>query len=175
MKYIRYHDSPLGKILMASDGKCLTGLWFENSRYYAEGVEKDCTEKSLPVFFQTESWLDSYFSGKEPKVCPPLRLEGTAFQKSVWALLMNIPYGQTVTYKELAEQIAAQRGIKRMAAQAVGGAVGHNPVSVIVPCHRVIGSDGSLTGYGGGLKRKEWLLTLEHSRGSGQNFRVRLG
>lgn len=172
MKYIRYYDSPLGRILLASDGKFLTGLWFENSRYYADGLEKDCTEKRLPVLYQTEIWLDSYFSGKEPKILPPLLLNGSDFQKSVWNLLLTIPYGQTVTYKELAEQIAAQRGIRRMAAQAVGGAVGHNPVSVIVPCHRVVGSDGSLTGYGGGLERKKWLLSLENNRGLKQNSSV---
>lgn len=147
---------------MASDGTALTGLWFDEQKYFAEGIEPDAEEKKLPVFDEAMHWLDIYFSGRRPDFTPPLNLEkGTAFRKEVWQLLLQIPYGETITYGELAAQLAAHRGLKRMSAQAVGGAVGHNPISIIVPCHRVVGTGGSLTGYAGGLAKKLALLKLE--------------
>ena len=146
---------------MASDGTALTGLWFDGQKYFAEGIEPDAEEKKLPVFDETVRWLDIYFSDRRPDFTPPLNLEGTAFRKEVWQLLLQIPYGETTTYGELAAQLAAHRGLKQMSAQAVGGAVGHNPISIIVPCHRVVGTGGSLTGYAGGLAKKLALLKLE--------------
>lgn len=147
---------------MASDGTALTGLWFDEQKYFAEGIEPDAEEKKLPVFDEAMRWLDIYFGGRRPDFTPPLNLEkGTAFRKEVWQLLLQIPYGETTTYGELAAQLAAHNGLKRMSAQAVGGAVGHNPISIIVPCHRVVGTGGSLTGYAGGLAKKLALLKLE--------------
>lgn len=161
MLYTCFYKSPLGGITMASDGTALTGLWFDGQKYFAEGIEPDAEEKKLPVFDETVRWLDIYFGGRRPDFTPPLNLEGTAFRKEVWQLLLQIPYGQTTTYGELAAQLAAHRGLKQMSAQAVGGAVGHNPISIIVPCHRVVGIGGSLTGYAGGLNKKLALLKLE--------------
>ena len=146
---------------MASDGTALTGLWFDGQKYFAEGIKPDAEEKKLPIFDEAVRWLDIYFSGRRPDFTPPLNLEGTAFRKEVWQLLLQIPYGKTITYGELAAQLAAHNGLKRMSAQAVGGAVGHNPISIIVPCHRVVGTGGSLTGYAGGLAKKLALLKLE--------------
>ena len=146
---------------MASDGTALTGLWFDGQKYFAEGINPDAEEKKLPIFDEAMRWLDIYFSGRRPDFTPPLNLEGTAFRKEVWQQLLQIPYGQTTTYGELAAQLAAHRGLKQMSAQAVGGAVGHNPISIIVPCHRVVGTGGSLTGYAGGLAKKLALLKLE--------------
>ena len=123
--------------------------------------ENSSMEKELPALEMAKTWLDIYFSGKEPDFMPPIHLTGSPFRLSVWKLLQQIPYGKTMTYGELARRIAGQRGISHMSAQAVGGAVGHNPISIIVPCHRVVGSDGSLTGYAGGVERKEQLLALE--------------
>lgn len=161
MQYIYHYKSPLGGITMASDGTALTGLWFDGQKYFAEGIKPDAEEKKLPIFDEAMRWLDIYFSGRRPDFTPPLNLEGTAFRKEVWQLLLQIPYGQTTTYGELAAQLAAHNGLKRMSAQAVGGAVGHNPISIIVPCHRVVGTGGSLTGYVGGLAKKLALLKLE--------------
>lgn len=161
MQYICHYKSPLGDITMASDGTALTGLWFDEQKYFAEGIEPDAEEKKLPVFDEAMRWLDIYFGGRRPDFTPPLNFEGTAFRKEVWQLLLQIPYSETTTYGELAAQLAAHRGLKRMSAQAVGGAVGHNPISIIVPCHRVVGTSGSLTGYAGGLARKLALLKLE--------------
>ena len=161
MLYTCFYKSPLGGITMASDGTALTGLWFDGQKYFAEGIEPDAEEKKLPVFDETVRWLDIYFSDRRPDFTPPLNLEGTAFRKEVWQLLLQIPYGETTTYGELAAQLAAHRGLKQMSAQAVGGAVGHNPISIIVPCHRVVGTGGSLTGYAGGLAKKLALLKLE--------------
>lgn len=146
---------------MASDGTALTGLWFDGQKYFAEGLAETATAKSLPVFNETVRWLDIYFAGRRPDFTPPLNLEGTTFRKEVWQLLLQIPYGQTTTYGKLAAQLAAHNDLKRMSAQAVGGAVGHNPISIIVPCHRVVGTGGSLTGYAGGLAKKLALLKLE--------------
>ena len=146
---------------MASDGNALTGLWFDGQKYFAEGLAETAAAKTLPVFDEAMRWLDIYFSGQKPDFLPKLHLIGTDFQREVWDILLEIPYGQTVTYGEIARKIADKRGLKTMSAQAVGGAVGHNRVSVIVPCHRVIGSDGSLTGYAGGIERKIKLLNIE--------------
>lgn len=161
MLYTCFYKSPLGGITMASDGTALTGLWFDGQKYFAEGLAETAAAKTLPVFDEAVRWLDIYFSGRRPDFTPPLNLEGTAFRKEVWQLLLQIPYGETITYGELAAQLAAHRGLKRMSAQAVGGAVGHNPISIIVPCHRVVGIGGSLTGYAGGLAKKLALLKLE--------------
>ena len=161
MQYICHYASPLGNILLACDGTHLTGLWFEDQKYFAEKLDKNCKETDCFLFQQTRMWLDTYFAGKEPAISLPIRLNGTAFQNQVWQILSSIPYGQTITYGQIARMIAKQRGISHMSAQAVGGAVGHNPISIIVPCHRVLGADGSLTGYAGGIERKIALLKLE--------------
>lgn len=161
MQYISYYRSPLGDILLAADQNCLTGLWFEGQKYFALHLDKEREEKEIPVFEKTKEWLDIYFSGKEPDFTVPLRFIGTDFQKEVWKILCSIPYGQTMTYGEIAGKLAEKRGKKSMSAQAVGGAVGHNRISILVPCHRVVGSDGSLTGYAGRIEKKVKLLTLE--------------
>ena len=209
MQYIHHYKSPLGAIILTSDGRALTGLWFEESRSWkplADSLnsatrtgslngailvdshkgdrkmpEDAPTEKDLSVFDQTDRWLDIYFSGKEPDFTPPISVRGTAFREMVWRILLTIPYGQTISYGEIASIIAARRSQTgmvsesdqpsmsaqnaktRMSAQAVGGAVGHNPISLIIPCHRVIGADGRLIGYAGGLGRKQALLELEQA------------
>ena len=154
------YASPLGEMILASDGEALTGLWFEGRKPPLD-LSQAREEEALPVFARTVRWLDCYFSGSAPNFTPPLRPEGTAFRKAVWALLLEIPYGQTVSYGALAQRLAEQRGVSRISARAVGGAVGRNPIWLIVPCHRVVGADGSLTGYAGGLERKRRLLALE--------------
>jgi methylated-DNA-[protein]-cysteine S-methyltransferase len=161
MEYAHYYNSPLGKILLASDGHALTGLWFEGQKYFAAKLDPDHEEKKLPVFARTAEWLAMYFDGENPAFMPPLTLKGTPFQKEVWEILLEIPFGQTTTYAEIAAEIARRRGLASMSAQAVGSAVAHNPISLIIPCHRVVGSDGSLTGYAGGIEKKEWLLAME--------------
>ncbi len=161
MQYISHYQSPLGDILLAADEIGLTGLWFEGQKYFALYLDKEHEEKELPVFEQTKKWLDIYFSGKEPDFEVPLHFIGTDFQNEVWKILYSIPYGQTTTYGEIAKQLAAKRGLKHMSAQAVGGAVGRNEISLIVPCHRVVGTNGSLTGYAGGINKKIALLKLE--------------
>lgn len=163
MTYTHHYASPLGGITLASDGQHLTGLWFDGQKYFGSTLEKTHEPKDLPVFAQAAEWLDIYFSGKDPMSTPPLSLNGTPFQKSVWEILLSIPYGKTMTYKEIAGKIAQKQGLSSMSAQAVGGAVGHNPISLIIPCHRVVGSDGSLTGYAGGTEKKEKLLMMETS------------
>lgn len=156
MYFKKYYNSPLGKIILASNGDALTGLWFDGQKYSPENPPDNiCTE--VPVFRQTEKWLDIYFGGVCPDFMPPLYFSDTKFRESVWNILFSIPYGKTLSYKEIAEKL----GYKRMSAQAVGGAVGHNPISIIIPCHRVVGSDGKLTGYAGGLDKKMYLLKLE--------------
>ena len=161
MEYAHYYNSPLGKILLASDGHALTGLWFEGQKYFAAKLDPDHEEKKLPVFARTAEWLAMYFDGENPAFMPPLTLKGTPFQKEVWEILLEIPFGQTTTYAEIAAEIARRRGLASMSAQAVGSAVAHNPISLIIPCHRVVGSGGSLTGYAGGIEKKEWLLAME--------------
>lgn len=160
-QYTASYESPLGSILLAGDETGLTGLWFEGQKYYAGSLARDHREGEIPVFSAVRQWLDIYFSGKEPDFMPPLHLIGTPFQMRVWELLLKIPYGTTTTYGKLAAEMAGMMGRDHMSAQAVGGAVGHNPVSVIVPCHRVAGADGSLTGYAGGIDKKIRLLAGE--------------
>ena len=161
MQYISHYQSPLGGILLAADDTGLTGLWFEGQKYFALYLDKEHEEKEIPLFNEAKRWLDIYFSGKEPDFTLPLHFTGTEFQNEVWEILYSIPYGKTMTYGEIAAQIAARRGISHMSAQAVGGAVGHNEISIIVPCHRVVGANGSLTGYAGGIEKKIALLELE--------------
>lgn len=162
MQYINHYNSPLGKITFASNGKELTGLWFDGQKYFASTLTKEYEQKNLPVFEQTAKWLDIYFSGKNPDFTPPLFLSSTSFRNEVWKILLTIPYGIVMTYGEIAKLMAENRGVEKMSAQAVGGAVGHNPISIIVPCHRVVGTDGSLTGYAGGVDIKEKLLKIEN-------------
>ena len=157
MDCIQYYDSPLGRILMAGNGGTLTGLWFAGQKHFAETLAAGYTEKEIPVLSGTKRWLDLYFGGMIPDFTPPLEMRGSAFRRAVWEILLSIPYGRTVTYGEIAGRMAGRNG----AAQAVGGAVSHNPVSLIIPCHRVIGADGSLTGYAGGTDRKACLLRME--------------
>ena len=157
MDYTHAYLSPLGGITLASDGEALIGLWFEGQKHFGAGVTGETVEKSLPVFDQADRWLDVYFSGREPDFTPPLRPRGTAFQETVWRRLLDIPYGCTASYGEIAAALSLPPG----AARAVGGAVGRNPISLIIPCHRVVGADGSLTGYAGGMERKKRLLSLE--------------
>lgn len=161
MDYVWTYDSPLGEMTMASDGVALTGLWFADQQHFAAGLDPVHRQTPLPIFKTTQQWLDAYFAGRQPMTTPPLRLQGTPFRQAVWALLLQIPYGATATYGDLAARLVQANGYRAMSAQAVGGAVGHNPVSLIVPCHRIIGADGTLTGYAGGLWRKEWLLNHE--------------
>lgn len=161
MDYLWHYDSPLGGMTMASDGHALVGLWFDRQRYFGAGSDTIMEPGRLPVFKDTCRWLDVYFAGGVPDFVPSLALHGTPFRKAVWDVLLTIPYGKTMTYGEIAALIAGQRGQQRLSAQAVGGAVGHNPVALIVPCHRVIGADGSLTGYAAGLDKKRFLLQLE--------------
>lgn len=161
MQYISHYQSPLGGILLAADDTGLTGLWFEGQKYFALYLDKEHEEKEIPLFNAAKHWLDIYFSGNEPDFTLPLHFTGTEFQNEVWEILYSIPYGKTMTYGEIAGQIAARQGISHMSAQAVGGAVGHNEISIIVPCHRVVGANGSLTGYAGGIEKKIALLELE--------------
>lgn len=165
MIYRTYYLSSLGRMLLAADDMGLVGAWFEGQKYFGEFPEHRnfvFEEKENHILKDALRWLDIYFSGQKPDFLPKLHLMGTDFQREVWDILLEIPYGQTVTYGEIARKIADKRGLKTMSAQAVGGAVGHNRVSVIVPCHRVIGSDGSLTGYAGGIERKIRLLDIEN-------------
>lgn len=164
MQYISTYKSPIGEILLAADEIGLTGLWFDGQKYFARTLDSKHEEKNLPVFEDVRKWLTIYFAEQKPDFIPSLHLIGTPFQISIWKLLQQIPYGQTTTYGELARKIAREKGLAHMSAQAVGGAVGHNPISIIVPCHRVVGSDGSLTGYAGGVDKKKYLLSLEGTR-----------
>lgn len=161
MDYIYHYNSPLGKIIIASDGNALIGLWFEGQKHFGKGLSEEYEQKNLPIFEQTVNWLDIYFSGKAPEFTPKLNIRGSEFGKAVCKIMLNIPYGETITYGEIAAEIAGQRGLSTMSAQAVGTAVGRNPISIIIPCHRVVGSGGSLTGYAGGLDKKKKLLILE--------------
>ena len=161
MDYQWRYRSPLGGMTMAGSGEALTGLWFDGQKYFGSGLPERSPERETPVFVQTVRWLDQSFGGLIPEDAPPLCLNGTPFQRAVWRRLLGIPYGRTVTYGELARAVAADLKLPRMSAQAVGGAVGRNPVSLIVPCHRVVGRDGRLTGYAAGIERKIWLLERE--------------
>ncbi|MBR3397338.1 MAG: methylated-DNA--[Lachnospiraceae bacterium] len=162
MIYTNTYESPMGSILLAGDDEGLTGLWFtQGGRYIALGLKKDAVPRETGYFDQAKEWLDIYFSGKDPGFFPKIHLVGSAFRNRVGEIMCEIPFGETVTYGEIAERIAKERGLEKMSAQAVGGAVGHNPICIIVPCHRVVGTNGSLTGYGGGIMRKKMLLELE--------------
>ena len=161
MQYISRYMSVLGEMVLACDEEGLCGVWFAGQKYFGAGLENGTVEQKTEILQKTEQWLERYFSHQEPGEIPPLHLQGTPFQIMVWEELLKIPYGETVTYGELARKTAQRLGKEHMSAQAVGGAVGHNPVSVLVPCHRVIGSNGSLTGYAGGVEKKEWLLRHE--------------
>lgn len=159
--YTWHYDSPLGRMTLESDGMSLIGLRFDGQNRFGTGGL--VTGSSLPVFEETCRWLDCYFRGDIPDFTPALTLHGSDFQQTVWKILLEIPYGQTVTYGWIAGRLAAERGSGRMSAQAVGGAVGRNPVALIVPCHRVVGAGGRLTGYAAGLDRKAWLLAHERA------------
>ncbi len=157
---IQRYASPLGGILLAADEHGLTGVWFDGEKYYADNLPAEHTERETPILAETKRWLDLYFGGSEPPFTPPLHPIGSAFRQAVWRILLRIPYGQTITYGEIARRLA---GGGKMSAQAVGGAVGHNEISIIIPCHRVVGTNGSLTGYAGGIDKKVKLLELERA------------
>lgn len=162
MFYTYRYKLPLGDLLLASEGDRLVGLWFEGQKYFADTIKGlETLEEFRPIFGRTVEWLDIYFSGRDPGFTPNLLIKTTEFRKAVWEILLTIPYGETMTYGEIAGRLAKEQGMTRMSPQAVGGAVGHNPISLIIPCHRVIGTDGSLTGYAGGLEKKLWLLEHE--------------
>lgn len=161
MFYISKYNSPIGGITLASNGTELTGLWFDGQKYFADTLPENYEEKDLPVFGQTKQWLDIYFSGKAPDFTPPLAFVGISpFRKRVWEIMIAIPFGHTSTYGNIAKQIGTETG-KKVSAQAVGGAVGHNSISLIIPCHRVVGTNGSFTGYAGGISKKIELLKME--------------
>ena len=160
MDYTYHYTSPIGGITMASNGESLTGLWFDGQKYFASTLSQRHMEKQLPVFDRTCEWLDLYFSGKSPDFIPPVFMYVSNFRRDVYEILMTIPFGETMTYKEVADLIAKKHRIISMSAQAVGGAIAHNPISLVIPCHRVIGTNGKLTGYAGGLDKKEWLLDM---------------
>ena len=161
MDYTYHYSSPIGGITMASNGESLTGLWFDGQKYFASTLSQRHVEKQLPIFDRTCEWLDLYFSGKSPDFMPPVFMYVSNFRRDVYEILMTIPFGETMTYKEVADLIAKKHRLISMSAQAVGGAIAHNPISLVIPCHRVIGTNGKLTGYAGGIDRKEWLLDME--------------
>lgn len=163
MTFTQRYDSPMGGILLAADEIGLTGVWFDGQKYFARGLPEERAERNTPVLSAARHWLDVYFTGREPDFMPPLNPVGSGFQRAVWELLLQIPYGQTTTYGALAQKLAQQQGLAHMSAQAVGSAVGRNKISILIPCHRVVGTGGRLTGYAGGVDRKAGLLELEHS------------
>lgn len=165
MTYINTIPSPLGELYLSSDGANITGLWMEGQKYYASTLDANTEEKELPVFDQLKKWLTIYFSGKQPDFLPPLVPRGSDFRRSVWDILLDIPYGKTITYGEIAKKLEESSCGKQSSARAVGGAVGHNPISILIPCHRVVGANGSLTGYAGGMEKKLHLLNLEGASG----------
>ncbi|MCQ5131320.1 methylated-DNA--[protein]-cysteine S-methyltransferase [Butyricicoccus faecihominis] len=157
------YPSPVGLLTLACDGAHLTGLWMEGQKYFGGAIPEPMTERDdLPVFRAAKNWLDRYFAGEKPEISElPLHPIGGEFRQEVWKILCEIPYGEVVTYGDIAKKMAAKKGKKTMSSQAVGGAVGHNPISIIIPCHRVVGASGSLTGYAGGVDKKVKLLALE--------------
>lgn len=163
MLYSTEYLSPVGILTIASDGTNIVGLWLSGQKYFLDTLsEKPCRKDDLPIFDRVRSWLDRYFAGQKPVIGElPLKPMGSPFRLAVWACLCRIPYGEVTTYGAIAKEIAEQLGKPAMSAQAVGGAVGHNPISIIIPCHRVIGANGSLTGYAGGIDKKIRLLSLE--------------
>ena len=156
--------SPLGEVRLRSDGEALIGLWFVGQVNDAREISDLEIKNDLPIFGQVESWLESYFSGKQTSITIPLQPKGTSFQQRVWQILQEIPYGKTMTYGEIAQRIAKEKGVETFSAQAVGQAVGKNPISILIPCHRVLGKNGALTGDAGGVHRKEQLLQLERGK-----------
>lgn len=161
MQFISHYQSPLGTMTLACDEAGLVGVWFDAQKYFGSTLAAGAIEGTTPILSDAVCWLDDYFRGVRPNYIPNLSLKGSNFRLKVWSFLQEIPYGQTTTYKALAEKVARSERKMQMSAQAIGGAVGHNPVSIIVPCHRVVATDGSLTGYAGGLERKAALLRLE--------------
>lgn len=162
MKYKYTYDSPLGKMIMLGTLTYLTDLFFEDEQYAPTYNNDEYIEQLTGPFEVTVMWLNQYFKGQKPFILPPMQLEGTDFRKQVWSILQTIPYGETTTYGVIGRKIAAAQGKEKMSAQAVGGAVGHNPISIIIPCHRVIGKNGQMTGYAGGIERKVYMLELEN-------------
>lgn len=164
MYYSTNYQSPVGTLTLASDGDNLVGLWIEGQKYHGNTIPEEMTEKDdIPVFKTAKNWLDRYFAGGNPAISElPLAPIGGEFRQGVWSILCEIPYGEVITYGDIAKKMAVKMNKTRMSSQAVGGAVGHNPISIIIPCHRVVGSNGSLTGYGGGIGTKVKLLELEH-------------
>ncbi|MBQ0065219.1 MAG: methylated-DNA--[protein]-cysteine S-methyltransferase [Firmicutes bacterium] len=161
MNYISYYNSPVGKLTLVSNEAKLIGLFLEGQKFYMRTIQGDCIEEETDIHILVKNWLSSYFKGENPTLSVPLAPSGTPFQLSVWEILLKIPYGSTCSYKDIANTIAKNRGLSSMSSQAIGSAVGHNPISILIPCHRVVGSDGSLTGYAGGVNRKMALLELE--------------
>ena len=161
MTYIYHYKSPVGDMTAFSNGLPLTALHFNGQKYASRMIKGDYEEKMLPVFEQTKQWLDLYFDKKIPDFMPQIFLTGSQFQLEVWDILAKIPYGQTITYGDIAKQIARQRKIECMSPQAAGQAVGHNPAAILIPCHRVVGTGGKLTGYAGGIDKKKALLAIE--------------
>lgn len=180
VQYVKEYRSPIGMFTLASDGEHLTGLWLKGQKYFgatltngeidkrgetsvlAELGELEDSANNLPLFRHVEQWLDAYFQGKQPELSLPLAPKGSPFRQDVWGILCEIPYGEVITYGDIAKKMAQKLGKDTMSAQAIGGAVGHNPISIIIPCHRVVGANGSLTGYAGGIENKIKLLELEH-------------
>ncbi len=167
MIYSTEYSSPIGPLLLVSDGENLIGIWMKDQKHFADNLNnktlKRVGKEELIIFNKVFKWLDSYFEGENPKISDlPLEPKGTEFRKSVWDILLEIPYGKTITYGEIAKNIAKQMNKEKMSSQAIGGAVGHNPISIIIPCHRVVGKDGSLTGYAGGIDKKIKLLKHEN-------------
>ena len=171
MDYTHHYESPLGGITLGSDGEALIGLWFDGQKYFGDTLRESWEEKTLSIFEEADQWLNIYFSGKAPEFTPKLAMRTTAFRKMVWEIMLGIPFGQTMTYGQIARTAAQRMGIVWMSAQAVGGAVGHNALSLIIPCHRVVGKDGRLTGYAGGIERKIKLLEMEGVNTSALTFR----
>ena len=163
MYYSMKYESPLGMITVVSTENAVVGLWFDGQKYFARDLPDERTEAETPALSEAKRWLAVYFAGKEPGFLPPLHPVGSQFRQEVRKILLRIPYGKTVTYGEISKQLADRMGLESMSAQAVGGAVGHNEISIIIPCHRVIGAGGNLTGYAGGIDRKIKLLELEHA------------
>lgn len=161
MEYTHHYDSPIGGITVASNGTQITGLWFDNQKYFAYSLDENNKPADLGIFDLSDKWLDIYFSGNAPDFDLPILIKGTPFRKMICSIMREIPFGKTVTYGEIAQIAAQKTGKKAMSSRAVGVAVGHNPISIIIPCHRVIGANGKLTGYAGGLDKKIELLKLE--------------
>ena len=163
MVYYILYSSPIGELTIVSDKENIIGLWIENQKYFKSTInEKMIEDNNLPILKKTKNWLDRYFNGDKPQINElPLKPKGTKFRLLVWQILTEIPYGEVITYQDISKKICKIMKKEKMSSQAIGGAVGHNPISIIIPCHRVIGTDGTLKGYAGGLDKKEKLLKLE--------------